>query len=123
MLVNIEKISALYPCAARFNNYLTHYEHFRGTLEEFFALDKITHSDKLWVALRLLPRFEVEVFAIDCAAVAQGYDTANAAANAAAANAAAVAADYTTTATTADAIIEQARQLEALLYLSERIGE
>ena len=71
--INKEIIKALKPCGYRYENYITHYAEFNGTLEEFLFLPLISHNDKLWVGLRLLPRNLVEVFAIDCAVSAQNY--------------------------------------------------
>lgn len=45
----------------------------RADILEFLDLKSITLSDKYWVTFRLIPRFLVEVFAIDCACEAQEY--------------------------------------------------
>ena len=103
--VNTRIIAKLKPCTSRVNNWKQHYGKKTFDLVDFLDLPKITHSDKLWIALRLMPRHLVEVFAIDCACKA-----ATAAANAAAANAAnAAAVDARKT--------EQQRQIEALVWL------
>jgi len=65
--ITTEIIKTLNPCNDRFDIWIEHYNDFNGTILEFLDLENITHSDKLWVALRLLPRHTVEVFAIDCA--------------------------------------------------------
>ena len=132
--INQEIIKGLKPCASRYENFLRHYPTFSGSLEEFFLLSEISHSDKLWVSLRLLPRTLIEVFAIDCAIQAQSYaaDADAAAAYTAAAAAAAsedaaayAAAAYTAYAAseaaaayTAYAGVERDRQLNAIIYLS-----
>jgi hypothetical protein len=77
--INKKLIKALNPCADRYENYLRRYSDFNGAIEEFLFLPEISHADKLWVSLRLLPRGLVEVFAIDCAVSAQNYAAANAA--------------------------------------------
>ena len=65
--INTDIISKYNPCINRFNNWKTYYEEFDGDLQHFLALDNISVSDKIWVAVRVMPRFLVEVFAIDCA--------------------------------------------------------
>ena len=67
MRINTAMILELRPCQSRLDNYLQYYAQFDGTIEDFIKLPDITHQDKLWVILRLIPRFELEVFAIDCA--------------------------------------------------------
>lgn len=116
--VNKEIIKSLKPCADRYENYLKYYNDFDGQLEEFLDLENITYQDKIWVAVRLMPRFLAEVFAIDCAvrsaaadcaavAVAAVADCAVAVATAAAADCA-VAANYTA---------ERQNQIESIIYL------
>ncbi len=100
MKINTEIITALKPCKDSFDNYLKHYKDFAGTHEDFVELREISRSDKLWVLIRLMPRFEVEVFAIDCAV--------------AAAASAVNATDYAT---------ERERQIEALIYLINNMEE
>jgi hypothetical protein len=65
--VNTEIIKALNPCQDRLDNWEKHYNDFNDDLHSFLSLDKITAADKIWVAVRLMPRDLVEVFAIDCA--------------------------------------------------------
>jgi hypothetical protein len=67
VLIDTYTIKSWSPCRIRLNNWLTHYRGFSGSLLEFLDLDKITATDKIWVAVRALPRFEVEVFTIECA--------------------------------------------------------
>ena len=132
MKVNAKKIKALTPCDDRFDNFLKHYAKFNGDMLEFLALKKITANDKVWVAVRLMPRHLVEVFAIDCAVNAQDYAAdaaadataaayyAAAAAAAAAYRAAANAAYYAAhAAADADAMVDQERerQVDALAFL------
>lgn len=104
--INKEIIKSLEPCANRHENYLRHYPDFEGCLEEFLDLEQISHADKIWVSVRVMPRFLVECFAIDCAVSAYYADAAYYAAYAAA-NAAAAAA--------ADAAYE--RQIESIIFL------
>lgn len=101
MKINTEIIRKLSPCKERFNVYLKHYAEFDGSMVDFLELDKITAEDKIWVSVRVLPRFLVEVFAIDCAFAAAGY--ADAAAADSAAYVAVVAADTATHAYSAGA--------------------
>lgn len=138
--INKELIKSLKPCADRYENYLRFYSDFSGTLEEFLFLPEISHQDKLWVSLRLLPRELVEVFAIDCAVSAANkayyaantanaadyaadYSANNAANNAAYAATSANAADaanaaYSAAAYAAYYAAERAFQIEAIIYLS-----
>ena len=67
MLINKAVISNLSPCSSRFNNYLDHYEKFNGSLDDFLDLDKITYSDKIWVASRLLNKNQLVHFGLLCA--------------------------------------------------------
>lgn len=103
IIINKEIIKSLKPCADRYENYLKHYSDFEGYLEDFLDLEHISHSDKIWISVRVMPRFWVECFAIDCAV------SANAAYAAYAAAYAANAADV------ADA--ERKRQIESIIYL------
>ena len=109
--INKEIIKSLKPCADGYQNYLKHYPDFEGCLEEFLDLEHISNSDKIWVSVRLMPRFLVECFAIDCAisAAAAADDAAYAAAAAYAAHAAADDA--------AHAAAERQRQIESIIYL------
>ena len=82
--INTDKIKALNPCQARYDNWLKHYDNFNGNILKFLELEKITPRDKIWVSVRVLPRELVEIFAIDCAFSASVSATASAAAYAAA---------------------------------------
>ena len=104
LTINTAVIGSLNPCESRFGNWKTHYETFEGDILKFLELGKITDKDKVWVALRILPREIVEVFAIDCAFAASNY--ADAAAYAA--DAATYAATYAADAATADAATDAA---------------
>ena len=79
--IDNEIIKSLQPCTDRYQNYLDHYSDFEGHIEDFLDLDHISHADKIWVSVRVMPRFLVECFAIDCA-VAAADAAAAAAANA-----------------------------------------
>lgn len=106
LVINTELIESLNPCKDRFNNWLEHYGTRSFTILEFLELeDDITAPDKIWVAVRVLPRDLVEVFAIDCAFAANASaDATTAAAFATAATtAAAFAAAFAAAATSADA--------------------
>jgi hypothetical protein len=67
MIINTDKIAKLSPCESRFNNYLTHYKDFEGSLEEFLALDKINYTDKVWVFTRLATKGQNIKWAVVCA--------------------------------------------------------
>ena len=141
--IDTKTIQTLNPCKDRFDNWLEHYDNKTYTVKQFFALDNITHSDKLWVVLRLVSNETKVIFALDCAfdaAAAYAY-AADAYADADAADAdAAVAAAYVAAAADADAAAyvaaaaaayvaaayadaarkaKQAEQLEVLIYLIE----
>ena len=126
--IDTKTIQTLNPCKDRFDNWLEHYDNKTYTVKQFFALDNITHSDKLWVVLRLVSNETKVIFALDCAfdaAAAYAYAAdayadadaadADAAAYVAAAAAAYVAAAYADAARKA----KQAEQLEVLIYLIE----
>ncbi len=134
--VNTKVISDLKPCTDRYNNWVNHYNDFDGDILEFLELENITARDKVWVSLKILPRFIVEVFAIDCAfranaaaadAAAYAAAAADAAAYAAAAADAAAAAAYAAyAADAADAAaayaayaasIERENQVDSLIML------
>jgi hypothetical protein len=94
----------LNPCAERFENFKREYPDFDGDILEFLSLEKITSNDKIWVAVRVLPREILEVFAVDCAFSASEYAVANYdAANCAAAEYADYAANYAAAAAAAAA--------------------
>ena len=103
--INTEILKSLNPCADRYAVWLKHYKKFDGSLVDFLELDKITAQDKIWVAIHVMPRFLIEVFAIDCAFSAYAADAAAATNTAYVSNAyaaaattyAAVAAAYATT--------------------------
>ena len=104
--INTELIANLKPCHNRFDNWRIHYDNFNGTIIDFLELEKITHRDKIWVSVRVLPRELVEVFAIDCAFSASATYAAADAAYAAATDAAA-----------AYAAAERENQVDALIML------
>ena len=115
--INSEIIAALEPCKDRHDNWIAHYKDFDGDILDFLELENITATDKVWVSVRVMPRFLVEVFAIDCAFYdADAADAAAAAADADAAYAAADAAAYAAYAALyADA--ERENQVDALIML------
>lgn len=67
MKINTEIIKALNPCDSSFNNYLSHYSDFDGTLEDFILLDNISYSDKVWVFTRLATKKQNIRWALLCA--------------------------------------------------------
>jgi hypothetical protein len=127
--INTKILESLNPCKDRLDNWKTHYSEFNGDITKFLLLDKISHLDKIWVCMKLVPMEVLAIFAIDCSFSAASYiDYAvavSAAADAYVAYADAYAATYTYTAVADAAYIvasvvskqEQARQIEALIYL------
>ncbi len=129
--INTDIIKSLNPCKGRLDNWLLHYKAFEGDLVEFLDLPDISYTDKVWVAVRVMPRFLVEVFAIDCAFNAAADSAADAAyVSDSASDAASVAATYAASATSAayasaaaavcaDAEYAKSlqRQLEVIIYL------
>ena len=67
MKITNELIASLKPCSDRHNNYLVHYKNKSHTPRQFMGLRNITHSDKLWVTLRLLPVDKLSLVAADIA--------------------------------------------------------
>ncbi len=146
IIINKEIIKSLKPCANRYENYLKHYSDFEGYLEEFLDLEHISHTDKIWLSVRVMPMFLAEVFAIDCAvnAIANTNSVADAAAAYAATAYAATAAAYAAYAATdvaaayaaaayaayaaaaadaAAAYAERQRQIESIIYLVQSYKE
>ena len=102
MKINTKIISDLKPCRDRHVNWIEHYSDFDGDILDFLELDKITAEYKVWVAVRVMPRLLVEVFAIDCALSAYA-SAADAAAYASSAYAYACAASASAAAASASA--------------------
>ena len=147
MKINKRIIAKFNPCKDRFDNYVKHYGSRTFDVSEFIDLDKITHSDKLWVLLRLAKRETIEVFALDCAIdaysaadaayAAAAYAAYTAASNAAAAAAGAAGAGVYSAADAAYAAIytagagvytaskqrKEQEQLECLLWLIQNEGK
>jgi hypothetical protein len=48
-IINREFLASLEPCDDRWENYLTYYADWSGSIEEFCQLDKISWYDKQWV--------------------------------------------------------------------------
>lgn len=66
MKVSTNRILSLNPCGERLQNFLYHYGHeWHGTMTSFLSLEHLTHSDKLWVYFRLIPREVVPHVAAD----------------------------------------------------------
>ena len=117
--VNTKVISKLNPCKDRFDNWKYKYPKFNGDIIKFLRLTDISHSDKLWVTLRLIPSEIKVIFALDCAfsAYAAAAHAAHAHAAYAASYAAAVVAVAADAAAVAARKTEQNNQIEALIYL------
>lgn len=133
IIVTKKIIKALKPCGDRYENYIEYYSDFNGTLEEFLFLPLISHKDKLWVALRLLPLETIEIFTLDCELAAQNYASASCAIDAVASyyfdissstiyDASAIyAAIYAASAAiiyALDSASEKDNQIDSLIYLS-----
>jgi len=71
--INKEVLKALRPCRGSWENYLKHHADFNGDFLEFLDLENIPAKDKVWVAVRVLPREIVEIFAVDCALAATNH--------------------------------------------------
>jgi hypothetical protein len=65
--INTEVIESFKPCQSRLDNWLQHYESFDGGILQFLDLKNITHNDKLWLFLRLLPEKYLGSIAADFA--------------------------------------------------------
>jgi hypothetical protein len=131
--VTREILKDLKPCKDRWENYLSYYPDFEGTLTELLTLGNITPADKIWVFVRLPPRFLVECFAVDCAFSASAYFSAYASAAASYASAcslsASASADYAAYASAASTVSaasyaaaydqERENQVDAMIMLLE----
>ena len=53
MRISTKKIKDLGPCEDRLGNYMTYYENFDGSLEDFIMLEELSYEDKVWVFVRL----------------------------------------------------------------------
>lgn len=67
MKITVDKVQSLNPCEDRFLNFTTYYPSFEGSVVEFLSLDNITHSDKVWVCVRLMTRNQKFYWAKACA--------------------------------------------------------
>lgn len=67
MKINLETIQKLNPCQDRLDNYKNNYDTNDFTLEEFLNLDKITYTDKVWVATGLFTKKQNVLWSIKCA--------------------------------------------------------
>jgi len=142
--INTEVIKKLNPCNEPWQKWLIDYPDFDGDIVEFLELEKVKPHDKIWVAVRLMPRFLVEVFAIDCAVAAYAsayayasasyasasafYAAASSASSAAASAAYAAASEYAvytaaytvaSASSSATSLQERENQVDALIMLCE----
>ena len=76
--ITLKEIRDLAPCYDP-DIYLK--EDWSGTLVDFLHIEAIPNKDRIWVAVRLMPRFLVDVFAIDCAFASSAYATSDASAS------------------------------------------
>jgi len=53
-VITNELIASFAPCKDRHNNYLKYYKGKSFTIQQFMGLKNISHSDKMWVGVRLL---------------------------------------------------------------------
>lgn len=114
--LTIKDIRNLKPCY-----YPTKYlpKDWTGTVKDILLLEECPPEDRIWVAVRLMPRLLAEVFAIDCAVRANNYaatDRAAADRAAAATRAAAARAAYANTSDAACACAYDAATYTASAY-------
>jgi hypothetical protein len=122
--VNTKKLKSLYSWEYRLDNWLAHYSTFDGDIIECLALPNITTRDKVWITLNLMPRFLVEVFAMDCSTRVADY-AADAIFTYASHDVVGYASDVSvaiafsavSAAAAENADVEEQRQLDALVYL------
>jgi hypothetical protein len=79
MKITTELIAKFNPCSDRFDNWKLHYGDKKPSLRKFTELVNISHSDKVWVLVRLLSNESKIVFTIDMALSAVRYTSYNAA--------------------------------------------
>ena len=65
--INTQVIESLKPCADRLVVWRENYKDFDGDILEFLQLEKMSARDKIWVTVRVIPKFSVELCAIYCA--------------------------------------------------------
>lgn len=65
--INTKVIKDLSPYKDGFKDWQKHYNSFDGDILEFFCLEDISAVDKIWVAIKVLPRNIMETFVINCA--------------------------------------------------------
>jgi hypothetical protein len=66
-MITTKLIESFKPCQDRLDNWLSHYKSFSGDVLQFLDLKNITHNDKLWIFLRLLPKEYLGSIAADFA--------------------------------------------------------
>jgi len=71
--VNTKTMEELFPHEDLLKNWAEHYRNSEMDILEFLALDKITPEDKIWVALKLMPKELVAAFALECSSRASAY--------------------------------------------------
>ncbi len=67
MMINLEYVKSLNPCADRLKNAEEHYKDLEISLHDFLDLNKITHQDKLWIYFRSIPQELIGKVAADLA--------------------------------------------------------
>ena len=72
--LTIKDIKELKPCYCP-TKYLP--KNWKGTVLDILNINECPAEDRIWVALRLLPRAIIEVFTLDCAFSAYAYANAN----------------------------------------------
>jgi hypothetical protein len=115
--LTIKDIRDLNPCYDP-SVYLS--EDWTGTVLYILEMDNVPAADRIWVVLRLIDRFTVEVFALDCAFAANSYAiaTASAASAASAAAYAAAANSYATASAAAYAYAAASAAASAAHYVA-----
>lgn len=67
MKITNKLIKSLNPCQHRLDNYLKFYAKKSHTKAQFMGLKNITHEDKVWVSLRLIPKDNIRLATADIA--------------------------------------------------------
>ena len=62
-----EYIRTFNPCDLGINNYVKHYSDFNGTMSDFLALDHISYSDKIWLAVKVIDYKILQQWSVECA--------------------------------------------------------
>lgn len=67
MIINLDSLKQLDPDKDFLEKYSHHYKIKEFTPNQFLGLKNISHADKLWVAFRLMPQYNITLAAADIA--------------------------------------------------------